>query len=262
MNRRNFFPAVSILGVLFYSCVYNNLEPPVDCTAEGPSLELVEVGETDCNQQTGFITVAATGGSGNYEFKLDDGSFQASPEFTGLGAGTYTITLRDENTCQKSMTVNVLNKDGANMTLSSTVSGCEENEGSITVAVDGGEAPYQYKIDEGGFQDNNIFENLSSGTYTITIKDNTGCEASQTIKVLSGVSYTNDIQPIIATSCAINSCHNGNQAPDLRVLSNVQANAAKMKELTGNGTMPDEGSITQSQIDAIACWVDDGALAN
>jgi hypothetical protein len=263
MKKIGLLSFVMGIGIcLLPSCTSNDINPPADCSVEGPSLQLVEVVDADCNQQNGLIKVAATGGSGSYQYKLDDGVFQDAPEFTGLGVGTYLITLKDENTCENTLAVNVLNKDGVNLALTSTDAGCHESEGSITADPDGGEAPFQYKIGSGSFQDNPLFENLSRGNYIVTIKDNTGCEAQQTVKVLSGISYENNIKLIIETSCAINDCHNGNQFPDFRQFNNIQANAAKIKELTGNRTMPEEGSLTQSQIDAIACWVDDGAPAN
>ncbi len=263
MKRRIFYPVACCIAVFFiHACTDSNIEPPVDCSSEGPSLALIEVGDADCNQQNGFITVAATGGTGTYQFKLNEEPFQDGAEFSGLGAGTYLITLKDQNTCEQTMSVNILNKDGVNVSLSGTIAGCKESDGSITAEPEGGEAPFLYKIDGGNFQDDNVFNNLSAGDHTITIKDNTGCEANRSIKLMSGISFTQDIQPIITNSCAINSCHNGNQFPDFRQFNNIQSNAAKIKELTGNGTMPDEGTLTQNQIDAIACWVDDGALAN
>lgn len=262
MKKISFYLVLAGAAALIHSCTSNDLAPPVDCSVEGASLQLVEVVDADCNQQNGFIEVAGTGGAGNYQFKLDDGGFQAESEFTGLGAGSYLITLRDGNTCEKTLSVNVLNKEGVNVTLASTESGCKGTGGSVTAEPEGGEAPFLYKIESGAFQESNVFENLSRGEYTVTIKDNTGCEVNQKVKVLSGVSFNDHIKPIIETSCAVNNCHNGNQFPDFRQFNNIQSNAAKIKELTGNRTMPDEGTLTQNQIDMIACWVDDGAPAN
>ena len=251
-----------LAGILFNLSCSNDAESPLNCSTEGPVLTLVESGDTECNEQSGFIKVAATGGSGNYQFKLDGGAFQAASEFTGLGAGTYLVTLRDENTCEQTLSVNIINVDGVNIALSSTDAGCKESEGSVTATAEGGEAPYTFRIGGGAFGSENIFLNLSRGDYNITVKDNTGCEASSTIKVKSGVSFESDIKPIIETSCAVSNCHNGNRSPDLRQFNNIKSNAAKIKELTGKREMPKEGSLTQNQIDAIACWVDDGAPAN
>ena len=47
------------------------------------------------------------------------------------------------------------------------------------------------------------------------------------------------------------------------VFSNIQSSASQIKSLTQSGAMPKNGSkLSQTQLDAIACWVDDGALNN
>lgn len=248
--------------LLFALACSTDVEPSVDCAVNGVTLELLEVGDADCGVQNGFIKVSATGGTGNYQFKLHSGSFQPTGEFQGLESGSYVITLRDENTCEQTLSVNVLNKDGVNLLLAGTAAGCNSADGTITAQPVGGEAPFLFKLDNASFQAESVFANLSRGNHAVTIKDNTGCEVSQTINVLSGVSFDATINPIIQTSCAINNCHNGRQFPDFRQFNNIKANAAKIKELTGNRSMPQEGMLTQGQIDAIACWVDDGAIDN
>lgn len=75
------------------------------------------------------------------------------------------------------------------------------------------------------------------------------------------VSYSNTIRPLIDQKCG--NCHlDGSQAPDLTNYETIKANASKIKSLTQSGIMPKEGSLTQTQKDAIACWVDNGALNN
>lgn len=244
------------------SCVSDDLRPPVDCTVDGPAVQVSAVGDADCNQQNGFVEVAATGGEGDYEYSLNGGAFQPDPLFEGLGAGTHNVVARDGNGCEANVSLSINNKEGVNLTLESTESGCGAPEGSITAIPDGGEGPYEYSINGGAFQTSTVFADLPAGEYVISIRDQTGCESSQTIRVNSGISFAASIQPIITNSCAINDCHNGNQFPDFRVFKNIQDNAANIKKLTGDGTMPDEGSLTQEQIDQIACWVDDGALQN
>lgn len=85
------------------------------------------------------------------------------------------------------------------------------------------------------------------------------CDPQQT-------TYSGVIQPIIANNCAISGCHDGgNTLPDWSVLSNVQANAALIKQRTANRTMPPSNanvSLTAEQIEDIACWVDSGAQNN
>lgn len=261
MNVR--FNGLLILGIIFSAgCATDDLDPPADCSEEGPSLEVTEVGEAECGKSTGFITVAATGGSGTYEYSINGGEFGSEPRFESLSSGSYTIVVRDENGCDASVSQNVSNTDGVNLTLSASEAGCGTTAGSITVTPVGGDGPFEYSVDGGPFQDEPTFSNLAAGEYVVAVRDATDCESFQTVRVSSGVSFAADIQPIITSSCAINDCHNGNQFPDFRVFKNIKDNAANIKKLTGDGTMPDEGSITQAQIDAIACWVDDGANQN
>jgi hypothetical protein len=68
----------------------------------------------------------------------------------------------------------------------------------------------------------------------------------------------------MANSCAISGCHDGSVSslPNFSNLSVIQANASMIKSRTQSGNMPKTGSLTQNQIDLIACWVDDGALDN
>ncbi|MGQ2984951.1 T9SS type B sorting domain-containing protein [Flavobacterium sp.] len=58
---------------------------------------VAEVGPQFGNSQT--ITVTTTGGSGNYEYSLDGGPWQADPHFHNIGQGVYTVFIRDINGC-------------------------------------------------------------------------------------------------------------------------------------------------------------------
>lgn len=47
-----------------------------------------------------YVTITATGIGGNYEYQIDNGSFQESPTFYNLSGGIHTITVRDLNGCE------------------------------------------------------------------------------------------------------------------------------------------------------------------
>jgi len=67
-----------------------------------------EVGSDFDDRQT--ITVHVIGGSGSYEYRLNDGDYQNEPYFTGNYDGEYTIRVRDKNGCQQlELTVYALN---------------------------------------------------------------------------------------------------------------------------------------------------------
>jgi hypothetical protein len=108
----------------------------------------------------------------------------------------------------------------------------------------------------------NTFSGLPRGDYTVVVGDDTGCEVSQVVRVTSGVSFSGTLAKIIEKNCAISGCHAGSQFPDFRVFKNIHDNALQIKKLTGDHTMPQQGSLTQAEINTIACWVDDGAANN
>ena len=80
------------------------------------------------------------------------------------------------------------------------------------------------------------------------------------------VSFSQTVKPIIKSNCAVNGCHvNGQQRPTLELYDQIGAQADRILERTSNGTMPPSSSgksLTQFEINAIACWVNDGALDN
>lgn len=57
----------------------------------------------------GSISASASGGTGSYMYSLNSGTFQSSNLFSGIGAGSYTITARDANNCNGSGTATVVN---------------------------------------------------------------------------------------------------------------------------------------------------------
>jgi uncharacterized membrane protein len=81
-----------------------------------------------------------------------------------------------------------------------------------------------------------------------------------------GVSFTDTIDPIISMNCAVSGCHvNGNQLPALETYEQIAANAETVKGKTSNGTMPPPASgisLSQEEINVIACWVEAGAPQN
>ena len=141
-----------------------------------------------------------------------------------------------------------------------TDSECGLAQGSISISPDNGADIIRYRIDDQPFKSSSTFRNLRPGQYSVTVENANGCSQSQEVLVRSGISFKESVEPIIAKSCAISSCHDGSGNIDYRVFSNF--NPADMKARTQSRNMPKEGTLTQEEIDAIACWVDDGAHNN
>lgn len=252
-----------INGATWQACEYEVVPGPVDCDENPVTLALVSVHDSNCALVDGTIEVEASGGTGTFHYAIGDGEVQESPVFEGLGAGVYQISAVDGNACSASLEATVKNSNGMNISFTTTeAGGCSGSQGTVSVSAVDGTEPYQYRLGDGNFSGDHTFSGLSRGVYNLTVSDASGCEVSQTVRIKSGISFSASIAPIIENNCAINDCHNGSQFPDFRVFKNIHDNAGNIKALTADRTMPQEGTLTQAQINMIACWVDDGAPDN
>ncbi len=130
-----------------------------------------------CNGDSiGSITVSASGGVGNYMYKLGSSNYQTSNTFSNLQAGTYTIYSKDSNNCEKSSQVVITQPSALSYATKINPVKCYgDSNGSIIITPSGGTAPYLYKFGNGNYQSQNSFSNLVVGNYTITIKDSNNC---------------------------------------------------------------------------------------
>jgi hypothetical protein len=248
--------------LLSYACTYDVVPDPAECS-QAPVPELIAARGANCGQENGEIEVGVRGGSGEYRFSRNGTDFQPGGRFTGLPAGTYQITVRNADGCSATLETVVENTDGVNISLAVTDADCGTASGAITVTPNGGQPPYQYRLNEGAFGSESRFSSLANGTYTVTARDAGGCEVSQTVPVGSGVSFAG-IKTIISTNCAVSGCHAGSISPDLRTDAAIRAQAARIQARTSSQTMPPRSSgssLTDDQIAQISCWVQDGAPA-
>lgn len=251
-----------LLILAFWGCEYEQLAASIDCNASGLSLTLEGTIQTaHCGQADGAFEVKATGGDEPYTYSID-GNIQTSGQFGNLLAGNYTVLVTDKNSCTSTLPVSVQNLDGINFTVETTEAGCGTNAGTITVNASGGEMPYAFSLNGNAPTPNGQFGNLGIGEFEVLARDNTGCEVIQTVRVFSGISYSSSVSSIIQSNCSISGCHAGTITPDLRSFSTIQQYADRIRARTSAKTMPPTGPLTQSEINAIACWVNDGAMNN
>jgi hypothetical protein len=253
---------------LLFACEYERIADPAnDCDVESLELTIESVQNTPCTEASGEIIVIVERDD-NYEYRLNDNEFTESNVFTQLSAGTYTIQARvvDTNCISEEVEAIVNNIDGIQISLvEKSNSDCGESTGRILVSQEGGTEPIEYTLNNNQPQNNPEFTGLSSGSYAVSARDANGCETEiPAIDIKTDISFSNDIQPIIAANCAVSGCHNGTQSPNFTNDENIFENASRIKTRTGSGSMPPQGrpDLTDEEIQSIACWVDDGALDN
>ena len=262
MTGRHPFILLLAMAILA-GCQNNNISPPLkDCNQSDLNFTAT-VTNTDCGLATGMLEVIAIGGEQPYSYSLEGGVAQETALFINLATGEYLVKVMDGFGCSTEKIALVANKSGLSVSVSATNSDCGSANGSINVNADSGVEPYQYQLDNEPPQASPAFV-VGPGIYNITITDSNGCEFILSQVVKSNTTYTTHVQPIIVNSCAIIGCHDGSNSslPNYNNFSEVQAGASMIKSRTQSGNMPKTGSLTQNQIDLIACWVDDGALNN
>ena len=145
----------------------------------------------------GTTSVIATGGtsiSGNYTYSWSDPSNQTTAIATGLAAGTYTVTVTDDNLCTMESSVSII--EPAELTIlsiSQTAIGCSgSNNGEATVVTSGGTGTVTYNWSPSG-ENSNIATGLAIGTHTVIVTDENSCTATATVDIIES-------NPIIVTT--------------------------------------------------------------
>lgn len=264
--------AVSLLTaiILLSNCSSNDEPKVVNCAVTDLAISLVsKTDPTNCTAVNGSISVTATGGALPYQFKLDAGAYGTAAVFNNLGGGTFIITVKDKNGCEKELSVTLTLPSGLSATETSQTSNSSclaPYNGSVTVTASGGSGNYVYTIDGGVFSSSNSFTSLKDGIHTVTVKDtddNCTFELSVNIgRLPTGVVYNGpgQIKELFQTKCSGGSCHPSNG--DWFTYSVAFNKRDLIKTRTQNGTMPPIGSLSADEKALIACWVDDGAPEN
>ncbi len=146
-----------------------------------------------CGQSNGSVTMNITNGSGNYTFNWSNGS--TSNTASNLGTGVLTVTVTDNGqACTQDTSLTINSNSTLTVAFSSQVNPtCAGNDGSITVTLAGGTAPYQITIDTGGtpitltspIAGSQNIPNLGAGTVNVSVTDGQGCDASATATLIA-----------------------------------------------------------------------------
>ncbi|HNB81234.1 MAG TPA: SprB repeat-containing protein, partial [Chitinophagaceae bacterium] len=166
-----------------------------------PQLTSLNTTQASCSfPNGGAITVNASGGTAPLSYSINGGTFSTASVFNTLGAGTYTLTVKDANGCTVSSvtTITAPNTVIFNYFTHTNV-GCGGTPlANIASVLLGGNAPYQYSLNGGPFQASGIFMGLNAGTYTVTGKDASGCTKTTVTTITTSV--TLNINSVGATN--------------------------------------------------------------
>ena len=134
----------------------------------------------DCfGNNTGAVTISASGGTGNLIYSWDTIPVQNSLNATGLFAGTYSLTVTDDNNCTKVQTVTITQPNDINIVidLEKDITCFNDANGEIKITITGGTLNYNYTWTKDGIPYATIedISNLSPGIYAVIVSDANNC---------------------------------------------------------------------------------------
>ena len=165
---------VTITGTPPADYVYRlSLDVPLDVTVTGQN------GTSTC-VPNGSATANATGGVEPYTYLWSNGETTQMISF--IDAGTYTVTVTDDNGNTDTGSVTITNVGPINPNASATdETSVDGNDGTATSSAFGGSPPYTFEWSNGGTTQT-IF-NLAPGLYTVTVTDSENCAAFENVVV-------------------------------------------------------------------------------
>jgi large repetitive protein len=178
----------------------------VTISSTTPTDVVLTVSPTACSGNTGSMVIGATtGGLAPLVYSLNGGAFTSTTNYTGLAAGTYTVTVKDFNNCVFTKTVTLTTTAPTAVALTITNSPCGVNGGAISVGtVTGGVSPVTFSLNGSAFTSTTSYTGLAAGTYTVVAKDANACTLTQTVTVNSTAGPTDVDVTNTGSTCSSN----------------------------------------------------------
>jgi large repetitive protein len=171
---------IELNGAQFYCQVLttipcNLISNAVQLTVSPLPVAIVTIVNPTCVTTTGSIVIIPSIGDG-LTYSLNGTTYQASPLYSGLTPGDYTLYVKSSADCvaQIPFTIQTAPSLPAVADVTVTQPGCGQTAGSITI-----NSPLEpgltYSFNGTDFQSGTTFSNLAPGTYTVTVMTALGC---------------------------------------------------------------------------------------
>ena len=174
--------------------------------------------QPSCFSSDGEITLIITGGTAPYYYSGSNGSveisFSDTHTFSGLQSGNFYYIVTDAGLCKTSGNTLLITPNSFSFgSVTTTNSNCSGSDGTINISVNGGSpvGTFTYVlIDNSGntvqsivTATNTTFNNVSSGTYTFTIDNGSGCGYTGTTTVTNTDKFTITGLTTTGTTCGL-----------------------------------------------------------
>ncbi|MEI6766983.1 MAG: gliding motility-associated C-terminal domain-containing protein [Bacteroidota bacterium] len=138
----------------------------------GPTIIVDSVINEMCSSANGAIFTTTAGGTSPLSWSWNSTPVQTGADLINVHAGTYTVTVTDSNNCHASTSESITNTPPPTIGILEVIDEkCFKHDGSISITATGGSPPYTYSWSIGAALNTTTVNNLSAGTYTVSVED-------------------------------------------------------------------------------------------
>lgn len=145
---------------------------------------------------TGAVRISVSGGTGAYNFHWSNNA--TTQNISGLNAGTYRVSVTDSAGCISKDSA-IVSQSGS-LTVSDSVRAVTcfgQSNGAVILSVSGGTPAYTYHWNNNAASA--AINNLTAGTYTVTIADQAGCVITHPVQVTQPAQLSVVVTPVNVT---------------------------------------------------------------
>ena len=140
----------------------------------------------------GTATASAVGGTTPYSYVWTTPGSPTTSTVSGLGAGTYSVTVTDAHGCIQNASVTLVNPPALTTAITSVNVTCNAAcNGTATATVSSGTPPYTYLWNNPAAQTTATATGLCAGSFTVTVADANGCPSQGVALITQPTPLTN-----------------------------------------------------------------------
>jgi gliding motility-associated-like protein len=241
-NPGSLAPGTYLVIVTDFNGCTATLSVPVE-TPTGLSLMTTVIDEPCNGDALGAIDLEVMGGIAPFEY-LWDYNNQDIEDLNNLPAGTYAVTVTDATGCEIITSVTIVQPEPIALSETIIEATCGDANGSISLTVVGGTAPYSY-VWTGNIVDQNPTD-LSAGIYDVEVTDFNGCTAILTTEIT-----TPPLLEATATQVDV-SCNGGEDGlVDITVSGGTAPFTYEWTALNGTTTDEDPSTLPAGEVTGV-----------